>query len=162
MLRNGWLVRVGMGVLLLSTPALSPLPTADGNEIRQPNIVLLLADDLGYGELGCQGNPQIPTPHIDSLAQDGVRFTAGYVTAPYCSASRAGLLTGRYQTRFGYEFNPVGAHNEDPNAAGSETAVRGGIPGFRVKDWCTDFSRPIVCNFAVARTTCRLKGGTPT
>ncbi len=83
---------------------------------RQPNIVVLLADDLGYGELGCQGNSQIPTPHIDSIAADGVRFTDGYVSASYCSASRAGLLTGRYQTRFGYEFNPIGHHNEDPNA----------------------------------------------
>lgn len=83
---------------------------------EQPNIVILLADDLGYGELGCHGNPQIPTPHIDSIASDGVRFTNGYVTAPFCSASRAGLMTGRYQTRFGYEFNPTGARNEDPQA----------------------------------------------
>lgn len=83
---------------------------------RRPNIVLLLADDLGYGELGCQGNAQIPTPHIDSIASNGIRFTNGYVTAPYCSASRAGLLTGKYQTRFGYEFNPTGAWNEDPEA----------------------------------------------
>lgn len=80
----------------------------------QPNIIVLLADDLGYGELGCQGNPQIPTPHIDSIAADGVRFTQGYVTAPNCSPSRAGLLTGRLPTRFGYEFNPIGARNEDP------------------------------------------------
>lgn len=83
---------------------------------RRPNIVLLFADDLGYGELGCQGNDEIPTPNIDSIAADGIRFTSGYVTAPFCSASRAGLLTGRYQTRFGYEFNPIGADNEDPNA----------------------------------------------
>jgi arylsulfatase A-like enzyme len=83
---------------------------------RLPNIVLLLADDLGYGETGCQGNSQIPTPHIDSIAANGVRFTQGYVTAPFCSASRAGLLAGRYQTRFGYEFNPIGAQNEDPQA----------------------------------------------
>src|SRR6056297_2122955 len=84
---------------------------ADG----QPNIVLLLADDLGYGELGCQGNPQIPTPHIDSIARGGVRLTSGYVTASYCSASRAGLMSGRYPNRFGYEFNPIGARNEDPD-----------------------------------------------
>lgn len=84
--------------------------------IRRPNIVLLVADDLGYGELGCQGNPEIPTPHIDSIAENGIRFTSGYVTAPYCSASRAGLMTGRYQSRFGYEFNPIGHRNEDPNA----------------------------------------------
>ena len=67
-----------------------------------PNIVLLVADDLGYGELGCQGNEEFPTPHIDSIAEKGIRFTQGYVTAPFCSASRAGIMTGRYQTRFGY------------------------------------------------------------
>ena len=90
-----------------------------------PNIIILLADDLGYGELGCQGNKDIPTPHIDSIAKNGIRFTDGYVTAAYCSASRAGLLTGRYQTRFGYEFNPTGAHNEDPDAGlpPSETTI---------------------------------------
>ena len=85
-------------------------------ESDKPNIVLLVADDLGYGELGCQGNEEIPTPHIDSLAKNGIRFTQGYVTAPFCSASRAGLMTGRYQTRFGYEFNPIGGKNEDPRA----------------------------------------------
>jgi arylsulfatase B len=82
----------------------------------RPNIVLLVADDLGYAELGCQGNTDIPTPHIDSIAESGARFTDAYVTAPFCSASRAGFITGRYQTRFGYEFNPTGAHNEDPDA----------------------------------------------
>ena len=81
---------------------------------NQPNIIVLLADDLGFGELGCQGNPEIPTPHIDSSARNGIRFTQGYVTAPNCSPSRAGLLTGRIPTRFGYEFNPIGAPNEDP------------------------------------------------
>ncbi|MFH0990037.1 MAG: sulfatase-like hydrolase/transferase [bacterium] len=73
---------------------------------RKPNIILIVADDLGYGELGCQGNPEIPTPNIDSIAKNGVRFTNGYVSAPLCSPSRAGLMTGRYQQRFGHEFNP--------------------------------------------------------
>jgi arylsulfatase B len=82
----------------------------------KPNILLIFVDDLGYGELGCQGNPEIPTPHIDSLAENGVRCTAGYVTASYCSPSRAGILTGRYQTRFGHELNPVGRHNLHPQA----------------------------------------------
>ena len=81
---------------------------------RQPNIVLIIADDLGYGELGCQGNDEIPTPNIDRLAAQGTRMTSGYVTASFCSASRAGLMTGRYQTRFGYEFNPIGERNVDP------------------------------------------------
>lgn len=84
------------------------------SEFGQPNIVLIVADDLGYGELGCQGNTEIPTPHIDALAESGVRFTQAYVTAPNCSPSRAGLLAGRFPTRFGYEFNPIGARNEDP------------------------------------------------
>ena len=77
-----------------------------GAEPRRPNILVIVADDLGYGELGCQGNPQIPTPNIDSLARNGVRFTSGYVSGPYCSPTRAGLMTGRYQQRFGHEFNP--------------------------------------------------------
>ncbi len=90
-----------------------PFTVANGAD-RQPNVVVLFADDLGYGELSCQGNPEIPTPHIDSIAKNGVRFTAGYVAGPNCSPSRAGLLTGRTPTRFGYEFNPTGALNEEP------------------------------------------------
>jgi len=82
-----------------------------------PNVIFIVADDLGYGELS-RHDPasasDVPTPHIDSIAENGVRFTSGYVTAPYCAASRAGLITGRYQTRFGFEFNPIGARNEDP------------------------------------------------
>lgn len=74
---------------------------------EKPNVLVILADDLGYGELGCQGfTHQIPTPNIDSIAANGVRFTSGYVSGPYCSPTRAGFMTGRYQTRFGHEFNP--------------------------------------------------------
>ncbi len=81
---------------------------------RPPNLLLILADDLGYAELGCQGAKDIPTPHLDSLARHGVRCTAGYVTASFCTPSRAGLLTGRSQTRFGHELNVVGRQNLDP------------------------------------------------
>jgi len=98
-----------IGNLALALTAIAMLvgdaATAEG---AQPNIVVILADDLGWGELGAQGNKQIPTPHIDSIAANGVRFTQGYVSGPYCSPTRAGLLTGRYQTRFGHEFNPGG------------------------------------------------------
>lgn len=73
---------------------------------KRPNILVIVADDLGYGELTCQGNPQIPTPQVDSIAQNGIRFTSGYVSGPYCSPTRAGLMTGRYQQRYGHEFNP--------------------------------------------------------
>ncbi|MBI5769395.1 MAG: sulfatase-like hydrolase/transferase [Verrucomicrobia bacterium] len=80
----------------------------------RPNILFIVADDLGYGELGCYGGRDIPTPHLDALAAGGVRFTNGYVTAPFCAASRAALMTGRYQTRFGFEYNPIGAKNAAP------------------------------------------------
>ena len=70
-----------------------------------PNLILLLADDLGYGDLGVTGSKQIPTPHIDSLAAEGVRFTDAYVTSPVCAPSRAGLMTGRHQVTFGFRDN---------------------------------------------------------
>jgi len=72
----------------------------------KPNVVVILADDLGYADLGIHGSREVATPHLDALARDGVRCTSGYVSGPYCSPSRAGLLTGRYQQRFGHEFNP--------------------------------------------------------
>jgi arylsulfatase A-like enzyme len=84
---------------------------------RKPNIVIILADDLGYADLGCQGGKDIPTPNIDSLARGGVRCTDAYVCSPYCSPSRAGLLTGRYPQRFGHEFNlnPTRPRKDHPN-----------------------------------------------
>jgi len=81
---------------------------------RKPNILFIVADDLGYGEAGCYGGRDIPTPNIDALAASGVRFTNGCVTAPICAPSRAALMPGRYQTRFGFEFNPIGAKNTLP------------------------------------------------
>ena len=79
-------------------------PTTRGAD--QPNVVILLADDLGYADVGYHGSPDMKTPNIDSIARNGVRFTAGYVSAPVCGPSRAGLLTGIYQNRFGFEDNP--------------------------------------------------------
>ena len=76
---------------------------------RKPNILIIVGDDMGYGDVGFHGCKDIPTPNLDALASSGVRFTSGYVTGPYCSPTRAGLLTGRYQTRFGHEYNPSGA-----------------------------------------------------
>ena len=76
---------------------------------KKPNVIVFLSDDVGYGEYGFQGNKEIPTPNIDSIAANGVRFTSGYVAATYCSPCRAGLMTGVYPTRFGHEFNGGGA-----------------------------------------------------
>ncbi|MDP1798490.1 MAG: sulfatase-like hydrolase/transferase [Planctomycetaceae bacterium] len=89
------------------------IPVAAADEMKKPNIVLIVADDLGYGDLGIHGGKDIPTPHIDAIAKAGVRATSGYVSGPYCSPTRAGLLTGRYQQRFGHEFNPGGGGGGD-------------------------------------------------
>ena len=72
---------------------------------RRPNIIVIVSDDMGYADIGCHGCKDIATPNIDSIAQNGVRFTNGYVSCPVCSPTRAGLATGRYQQRFGHEFN---------------------------------------------------------
>src|SRR5207253_7395011 len=72
----------------------------------RPNILIILADDLGYGDVSYNGCPDYATPNIDSLATNGVWCSNGYVTHPFCSPSRAALITGRYQHRFGHENNP--------------------------------------------------------
>lgn len=71
-----------------------------------PNMIVILADDLGYGDLGCTGSRQIKTPSIDRLAKEGVFCSRAYVTAPMCSPSRMGLLTGRFPKRYGITTNP--------------------------------------------------------
>ena len=102
----------------------------------KPNLLIFYSDDQGWGETGCYGNNQIPTPNIDALAANGVRFTQGYVAATYCSPSRAGLLTGKYPTRFGHEFNAVanksGADEIGPGLAVDFVTVRCQTLGQRV------------------------------
>jgi autotransporter-associated beta strand protein len=107
------------------TPALllAPLAVAHAEEARRPNVIVLVADDLGYADLGCQGSTDVPSPNIDSIATHGVRFTDAYVTAPQCCPSRAGMLTGRYQSRFGYDSNESNRPRTAANPAGM-----GGVP----------------------------------
>jgi arylsulfatase A-like enzyme len=83
------------------------------NAPQRPNVLILYADDLGYADLQSTGNDHVHTPNIDSLAHDGVRFANGYVSACVCSPSRAGLLTGRYQQRFGFDANAEGKNVKD-------------------------------------------------
>ncbi|MCA6295951.1 MAG: sulfatase-like hydrolase/transferase, partial [Phenylobacterium sp.] len=100
MFTRSLILAAAAGASLAAAPALAAP--------ARPNIIVIIADDLGFGDTGAYGSPQVKTPHIDALARDGVRFTQGYVAHPVCAPSRAALMTGRYQTRFGYEFNPVG------------------------------------------------------
>ncbi len=74
---------------------------------NKPNVIIIVADDLGYADVGFNGCQDIPTPNIDRIAKAGVVFSSGHVTFGVCSPSRAGMLTGRYQYRFGYERNPL-------------------------------------------------------
>ena len=117
------------------------VPWAGGNagdaQTRRPNILVIVADDMGYADIGVHGSRDIRTPNIDRLASEGVRFTDAYVSGPYCSPTRAGLLTGRYPQRFGHEFNiepghetaglPLGERTiaDRLKAAGYRTAVFG-------------------------------------
>tara|TARA_R110002051_G_scaffold319452_1_gene403537 strand:+ start:7301 stop:8716 length:1416 start_codon:yes stop_codon:yes gene_type:complete len=84
------------------------------NEIKKqsPNIIIILADDLGYNDVGFNGCKDIPTPNIDKIATNGVKFTNAYVSYAVCGPSRAGLITGRYQDRFGFGRNPLFAPND--------------------------------------------------
>jgi len=94
--------------LLASVAALGLAGAAVAAQKRPPNIIVILADDLGYGDVGAYGGTAFPTPNIDALARSGTLYTDAYATAAVCAPSRAGLLSGRHQARFGFEFNPVG------------------------------------------------------
>lgn len=86
--------------------------TAQSQSQIKPNVIIILADDLGYSDVGFNGSKDIPTPNIDRIAAGGVKFTNGYVTYNVCGPSRAGLITGRYQNRFGFARNPIIAPND--------------------------------------------------
>jgi len=100
--RRGFLKTLATGSMALMLPHMD----VAGQQRKRPNVIVVYADDMGYGDVGCYGCKDIPTPHIDALAANGVRFTDGYVSCPQCAPSRAGLLTGRYPQRFGFEWNP--------------------------------------------------------
>jgi arylsulfatase A-like enzyme len=97
-------MRTAAAILALFLLPVLPLTAAE-----QPNVVIILADDLGWGDLGCYGHPKFKTPNLDQLARDGARLTDFYSPAPYCAPSRAGLMTGRYPFRCGLTRNPCPA-----------------------------------------------------
>lgn len=107
--RRAFLKCVGAGMAAMAVPGCLSRSTAqvskEATKVVKPNILLMVGDDIGWGDIGCYGSTQIQTPHIDGLAKEGLRFTSGYVTAALCSPSRAGMLTGRYQQRNSLENN---------------------------------------------------------
>src|SRR3954471_12841638 len=91
---------------------------------EKPNIIMIYADDLGYGDLGCYGNPSIRTPNLDRMAAEGMRFTDFYSAAEVCTPSRAALLTGRYAIRSGMcsdDYRVLRPRSKGPLPAGEVT-----------------------------------------
>ncbi len=126
------LSRLGMAAALAMLPVAVHMPASARARDAQPaaptpawdmrpNIIVILADDLGYGDLSSYGS-RIRTPNIDALARTGTRYTSAYATAPICSPSRAGLLSGRAQQRFGFHFNITG-RGDQIGMPGSETTL---------------------------------------
>ncbi|MBS2212990.1 sulfatase [Carboxylicivirga mesophila] len=109
---------IGIKYFSLLTLALTTLIAACGDrhqkegESQQPNVIILFSDDAGYADFSMNGNQLIKTPNIDAIAKNGITFTNGYVSGPVCSPSRAGLMTGRYQQRFGHECNLGGNYTK--------------------------------------------------
>jgi arylsulfatase A len=107
--------------LCCALAVVSLLPHLPLHAAERPNIVVILCDDLGYGDLACYGHPSIKTPNLDKLAADGIRYTECYSAAPVCSSSRAGLMTGRTPSRMGvYDWIPA---NHPMHLAKEETTV---------------------------------------
>jgi len=105
----------------------------------RPNIIIIFADDLGYGDLSCYGHPSLATPHLDQMADEGQRWTDFYVAAPVCSPSRAGLLTGRLPARIGvangvfFEYSAKGLPEEEVTLA--EVLIQSGYKTGIVGKW---------------------------
>ena len=98
---------------------------SQSDEAKKPNIILLFADDAGYADFGFHGSTTMITPNLDKLAKQGVRFKQGYVSDPTCGPSRAGLISGKYQQRFGFEENNVPGFMSEVSAA---DGVEMGLP----------------------------------
>jgi arylsulfatase A-like enzyme len=108
-------------LLLTSLMGASMLSCTTKQTEKKPNIILILADDLGYGDLGYTGCKDFTTPNIDKLAKNGVEFTNGYASHPFCAPTRAGIMTGRYQHRFGFQENP--SHKFDNHGIPSSETI---------------------------------------
>lgn len=128
MKRRDFIKLIGaVGVASLTGGCLSGNTTASlskAGDAGKPNLIVIMADDLGYWDVGFNGCTDIPTPGIDSIAANGIKFSNGYVSYSVCSPSRAGFITGRYQQRFGHERNPLYRPNDPTSGLPlSETTI---------------------------------------
>ena len=116
------LLKIVLPLLIIASSNVNAASVSDSSNKntspKKPNLIIILTDDQGYKDVGFNGSHDIKTPNIDIIAKEGTRFTNAYVSYPVCGPSRAGLLTGRYQDRFGFTSNPT----MDP------TIAQNGIP----------------------------------
>ena len=140
-----------------SSPAAVPAPATTAAtpapNLGPPNAVLILADDMGWGDLGSYGNTAIKTPTLDRLAAEGARFTAFCVPAPICAPSRAGLLTGPFPGRTGIPWNPPDKLHDDEVVTAEVLKRRGYATGMVGK--CASAGWPRTCRSTTAIPTCR-------
>ncbi|MAC55969.1 MAG: arylsulfatase, partial [Gimesia sp.] len=107
-MRNLFLALIIVISILFTNESLAAEPTASVKSPARPNIMVVLCDDLGYGDLACYGHPVIQSPNIDRFAKEGLKLTSCYAAHPNCSPSRAGLMTGRTPFRVGiYNWIPM-------------------------------------------------------
>ena len=129
------IIEIGTDVAHAETFLTRPLPRfvkqpADQDpEASRPNVIIILSDDAGFADFSLHGSRDFPTPNIDRLAQGGVRFSQGYVSASVCSPSRAGLLTGRYQQRFGHHNNIPPRYSESNGLPVEEVTLADALKG---------------------------------
>lgn len=99
-------ILAAVALVVVIVDSVTIIHAAELGTAPKPNILVIVSDDQGYADVGFQGCRDIPTPHLDQLALEGLHCTNGYVSHPFCSPTRAGLMTGRYQHRFGHQLNP--------------------------------------------------------
>src|SRR5262249_45863354 len=119
--RQSW-SRLVLEILALTTLCACAPAGQDESQSARPDVVLIVLDDLGYGDLGCYGCTDIQTPNIDRLARQGVRFTDFYANGPVCTPTRAALMTGRYQQRVGLEW-AISPGQKEPGLPVEETSL---------------------------------------
>ena len=122
MFRIPWIFALCILFISCKVPISQKVITSGTNKAEKPNVIIILADDLGYGDLSCYGHPTIHTPRLDQMAQEGIKMTSFYAAACVCTPSRAGLMTGRYPVRIGQPGNlgpdsPAGLSREERTLA---------------------------------------------